>query len=259
MKNPEKEFKTYNRILFYAVIFITLPLFYAAYYFAAEDACASNRTEEIQATNMAPPDSSLIMLQKALDLVKTNPGDESYINLSLEYFNSAMYIECIQAAQKVLEYNASSYKAYNNMCAAYNKLGMWDEAVAAGQNAMAVIPGAQLAANNLQISIEGKVQLDKEIVKYEALVKNSPTEENLTDLGYLYYMANKFELSISTYKKVLEINKENVVAYNNICSAYNELGEWADAEVYCNKALAIDSAFVLAKNNLEIAKSNMKK
>jgi protein O-mannosyl-transferase len=259
MKNPEKKMKTSNRILLYAVIFMALPLCYAAYYFTAEDAFANNITKNVQATNITPTDSSLLTLQKALDLVKTNPGDETYINLSLEYFNNAMYVECIQAAQKALEYNASSYKAYNNMCAAYNKLGMWNKAVAAGQNAMAVIPGAQLAANNLQISIEGNVQLEKDITAAEALVKTSPTEENYTNLGYLYYQANKFDLSIAAYKKVIEINKNNVIAYNNICSAYNELGKWADAAVYCNKALAVDSAFVLSKNNLQIAKANIKK
>ena len=170
-----------------------------------------------------------------------------------------MYNECIWAAQNALKYNTSSYIAYNNMCSAYNALGKWDEAIAAGQNAIAVIPGAQLVTNNLQISINGRVKLYNDITTAEALVKTSPSEENLLNLGYLYYRANSFELSISTYKKVLELNKKNLIACNNICSAYNELGRWAEASVYCEKALQIDPTYTLSINNLKITKDHLKK
>lgn len=261
MKNLKNKLKTKNtkRINVIISIFVILPLCFIIYSLKTEDAYAYRVNKEVPANKITPPDSSLIKLQSAIDLAKTNPTEANYISISYQYYLNAMYNECIQAAQKALEYNATSYLAYNNICSAYNQLGMWDEAIAAGKNAIAVIPDAQLVINNLQASIDGKAKLDKDITDAEALVKTLPNEENYLNLGYLYYLANSFELSISAYKKVIEINKKSVIAYNNICSAYNELGKWSDAAAYCQKALAIDSAYTLSKNNLQVAKDNIKK
>ncbi|MFH0867427.1 MAG: tetratricopeptide repeat protein [Bacteroidota bacterium] len=261
MKNLKNKLKTKNPKRIHAIIsiFVLLPLSFLIYSLKAGDDCAYHFKTDVSTNKCAPPDSSLIKLQSAIDLATANPDETNYINLSLEYFQNTMYNECVWAAQKALEYNVNSYIAYNNMCSAYNQLGMWDEAIAAGKNAIAVIPGAQLASNNLQLSFDGKAKLDKDIADAEVLVKTLPSEENYLNLGYLYYQANNFELSISTNQKAIEINKKSVIAYNNICSAYNEMGKWADAVVYCEKALAVDSGYTLSKNNLQVAKGNIKK
>ena len=39
--------------------------------------------------------------------------------------------------------------AWNNVCAAYNRLGLWDEAIAAGERAVQLNPNNPLARNNL--------------------------------------------------------------------------------------------------------------
>jgi len=258
MKNQENKFKIkiFKKVITIISVIVMLPL---CIFVSAEDAYACPVISNAMANKITPHDSSLIKLQSAIDLAKANPNEDNYINLSLVYFQNAMYNECIWAAQNALKYNANSYLAYNNMCCAYNQLGLWDEAIASGQYAISVIPGAQLVLNNLQSSIDGKTKLYKNIADAEALVKTSPNEQNYSTLGYLYYQADKFELSISTYKKVIEINKKNVIAYNNICSAYNEMGKWADAAVYCQKALEVDPTYTLSINNLKIAKDNLKK
>lgn len=258
MKNQENKFriKVLKIVLTIISFFVVLPM---CYFYTAEDVHASFIVKNATVNKITPPDSSLIILQSAIDLAKANPDEANYLNLSLLYFQNAMYNECIWAAQNALKYNATSYIAYNNICSAYNALGKWDEAIAAGQNAIAVIPGAQLVTNNLQIAIDGKIKLYNEIAAAETLVKTSPNEENYLNLGYLYYRAHSFDLSINTYKKVIEINKKNIIAYNNICSAYNEMGKWAEAAVYCAKALEIDPAYNLSVNNLKIAKDNLKK
>jgi tetratricopeptide (TPR) repeat protein len=258
MKKPENKFKAKKikmavvNISFFMILLFCLIINNEVVY-------GSIVVASSHANKVIPPDSSLIKLQAAIDLAKANPDEANYLNLSLLYFQNAMYNECIWATQNALKYNPSSYIAYNNMCSAYNALGKWDEAIVAGQNAITVIPGAQLVTNNLQISINGKIKLNNEITNAETLVKTAPNEENLLSLGYLYYRAKNFELSINTYKKVIEINKKSVIAYNNICSAYNELGKWAEASVYCEKALAVDPAYNLSINNLKIAKDNLKK
>lgn len=197
-------------------------------------------------------------LQKAIDLAESQPNENNFINLSLEYYYNGKYKECATAAENALKYNAQSYAAYNNLCSAYNMLGYWDDAIVAGKKALEIRPGDQLAANNLKASTDGKALQDKKISEALSLATASPSEANYLSLGTIYYSARKFELAIAAYKKALSYNSKNVVTYNNICSAYNELGKWSDAAENCQKALAIDSTFMLAKNNLKVAQENLK-
>jgi len=54
----------------------------------------------------------------------------------------------------------------------------------------------------------------------------------------------------------LEMKPDYALAYNNMCSAYNALGEWDKAIEAGEKALAIDPNYKLAANNLALARKN---
>jgi len=240
-------------------VLILFPLCYLVYIVNIGKAGASDISKNTNERNNTPTDSALVKLQAAIDLAKSFPNETNYINLSLEYYNNGKHQECVEASKKALEYNANSYPAYNNLCSAYNQLGLWDDAITAGEKALEVKPGDQLAQNNLQASRDGKVKQDKSILDAETLVKTSPNEINYLSLGNIYYSARKYELAIKSYKKTLTYNNKSVAAYNNICSAYNTIGNYKDAIINCEKALKIDSSYILAKNNLKIAKDNLKK
>ena len=59
--------------------------------------------------------------------------------------------------------------------------------------------------------------------------------------------------------KALEKQPNYAEAYNNICTAYNNLQKYDSAAWACSKALELKSDFQLAKNNLNWAKSQLKK
>ena len=258
MKNSRKQQKTTNGKLVNAIIsiMIILPLCYLMYYIKIEKAGASETYKGDAPALKVTPDTS--KLQKAIDLVNTAPSETNYINLSLQYYYSGKYRLCAEAANKALTYNPKSYAAYNNLCSAYNQLGLWSKAIVAGKKALEIVPGDALATNNLKVSTDGKAKQDKSLTDAEALVKTTPNEKNYMTLGGLYYSAEKYELAISAYEKAITYNSKNIAAYNNICSASNELGKWTQAAEYCQKALKIDSTYNLAKNNLKIAKANLK-
>ena len=44
-------------------------------------------------------------------------------------------------------------------------------------------------------------------------------------------------------------------AFNNICAASNSLGRYADAVAACERALAINPEFPLARNNLAVTRT----
>ncbi len=261
MKSPnnttiQKKNRLVNAII---SILILLPLCYLIYYNKIEKHEIYGLAKDTLSENIvSSPDSLAVKLKSAIDLAKSNPDEANYINLSLEYYHNGKYKECVVATKKAIQINPQSYTAYNNMCSAYNMLGYWDEAIDAGNKAIAIAPGNQLAINNLKASKDGKSRQDKSIVDAESLVRTSPGDKNYINLGNCYYSARKFSMAIQSFQKALTFNNKSVTAYNNICSAYNELGKWKEAAMNCNKALKIDSSYVLAKNNLKVAESNIK-
>jgi tetratricopeptide (TPR) repeat protein len=259
MKQNKENSKTIKTINVIILILFVLFLCSTIYYVNIEKANASNKLTTKTALASTPPDSALIRLQAAIDLAKVTPNETNYIDLSLKYFINGKYKECIDASNKALTFNANCYFAYNNMCCAYNKLGWWDEAIAAGKKAIAIRPGDQLATNNLKVSTDGKAEQDKFLKDQEGLLTIHKNEANYIALGNTYYGARRFEKAISAFQKAIMYNSKSTTAYNNICSAYNELGKWKEASENCEKALMIDSTFVLAKNNLKEAKNNLNK
>ena len=75
---------------------------------------------------------------------------ESYLALSLQRYGEERYAEAIAACRAALERRPSYAEAWNNTCAAYNKLGRYEQAAAACQYALRYKPDLQLARNNLQ-------------------------------------------------------------------------------------------------------------
>lgn len=81
-----------------------------------------------------------------------------YIDLSLYYFNQKQYEQCIGASNAALALKPGYDLAYNNICAAYVKLGKWDEAIAAGKKGLLTNPGNRLLTDNLAEAEKGKRQ-----------------------------------------------------------------------------------------------------
>lgn len=255
---PIKKANNVKLVSYILAVLIVVPLVYLMYYLTVVKPKMTAAKSDTTAVKNAVVDSVQIKIQAAIDLVKFSPNEGNYISLSLVYYNCGKYTECIEAAQKALAYNPKSYAAYNNLCSAYNMLAYWDEAIAAGKKALEIQPGDPLATNNLKVSTDGKAKQLQGISDAEVLVKKTPNEANYLSLGNLYYAARKFELAITSYKSAIKYNPKNIVTYNNLCSASNELGKYKEAKEYCETALKIDSTYSLAKNNLKVAEDKLK-
>jgi Flp pilus assembly protein TadD len=62
----------------------------------------------------------------------------------------ARYVESIAASQRALDLRPGYAEAWNNIGAAYNKLGRYEEAAAACEQALGYKPDFELARNNLE-------------------------------------------------------------------------------------------------------------
>lgn len=76
--------------------------------------------------------------------------------------------------------------------------------------------------------------------------------------GAILYSAGKYIESIAAGMKSLQIKPNNAVVLNNICAAYNDLGQWQDAIQACSKALELEPDFSLARNNMKWAKQMLR-
>jgi protein O-mannosyl-transferase len=79
---------------------------------------------------------------------------ESYLDLSLRLYGEERYAESIAASRRALDLRPGYAQAWNNVCAAYNKLGRHEEAAAACEQALRLKPDFELARNNLTYARE---------------------------------------------------------------------------------------------------------
>jgi protein O-mannosyl-transferase len=107
--------------------------------------------------NLAPNDPTVLKYAKmkpAQSLAspltpQEMPTPETLLNLSLAAYQHNDFEGCIRFAQLALKKRPEYPEAYNNLIAAYNSLGRWDEAIQAGHKALGIRPDYELARNNL--------------------------------------------------------------------------------------------------------------
>ncbi|TSJ43762.1 hypothetical protein FO440_06125 [Mucilaginibacter corticis] len=82
--------------------------------------------------------------------IKASPTAEKYLELSLLYYNAGRFKQCIETSYEAIKLKSNFPEAYNNICASYNKLQQWDNAITAGKKGLALSPNFQLLKNNMQ-------------------------------------------------------------------------------------------------------------
>jgi tetratricopeptide (TPR) repeat protein len=76
-----------------------------------------------------------------------------FIDLSQAYYQAEHWERCIETSRSALELEPGYAKAFNNICAAYNKMGLFEEGRKAGEESVRLDPNNKLAKNNLAWSI----------------------------------------------------------------------------------------------------------
>jgi tetratricopeptide (TPR) repeat protein len=84
----------------------------------------------------------------------TTQTPEYYLDLSLQRYREERYAESIAASRAALALQPNYPEAWNNIGAAYNKLGRYGEAAAACEEALRLKPDFELARNNLTYARE---------------------------------------------------------------------------------------------------------
>jgi tetratricopeptide (TPR) repeat protein len=127
---------------------------YYARYLLSHSRPEEARTFLKKALELSPADLTARDLLAQADGEATNrpapQTPEYYLDLSLRFYREERYPESIVASRRALDLRPGYAEAWNNICAACNKLGRYDEAVAACEQALRSRPDFELARNNLE-------------------------------------------------------------------------------------------------------------
>jgi protein O-mannosyl-transferase len=104
--------------------------------------------------------SSLLVAQAAIDAVgkaetvaTAEPSIDHYLNLSVLYYETQRYEDCIKAAREALRINPNLGEAYSNIASAYHRMGKLDETIAALEQEVRINPNLRSAKKNLAIEL----------------------------------------------------------------------------------------------------------
>ncbi|MBN2746013.1 MAG: hypothetical protein JXR34_04740 [Bacteroidales bacterium] len=175
---------------------------------------------------------------------------KALIDLSLHYYNQGQFDSVIYACALILKTQPDHLGAHNNIVAALNSLGRYSDAYRMGQEAISKGIQDQLLVNNIALA-QTRMALLNQIDEL-----NSTTD--LINLSLSFYNQKMYKECILACEKVIVLDPNNSLAYNNICSAYNALEDWENAVKAGEKALEINPDYELAKNNLAWARKNLK-
>ena len=100
-------------------------------------------------------------LNKAASTAVAQPTVDNYLKLSVLYYESGRYEDCIHAAQSALKINPDLGEAYANIASAYHTLGKLDETIVALEEEVRINPNLPSAKSNLQIELAVKAQQHK--------------------------------------------------------------------------------------------------
>jgi tetratricopeptide (TPR) repeat protein len=105
------------------------------------------------AVELAPADiMARDLLLEAKATANRPPTAEFYLDQSLEYYQVERFDDSIAACRTALSLRANYPEAWNNIGAAYNRLGQYQQASEACEKALRLKPGYELAANNLRFA-----------------------------------------------------------------------------------------------------------
>jgi protein O-mannosyl-transferase len=127
---------------------------YYARYLLAHSRVEEARSFVQSALELSPADlTARDLLARADAQIANQPAPQTpeyYLDLSLRFYGEERYVESIVASRRALDLRPGYAEAWNNICAACNKLDRYDEAVAACEQALRSKPDLELARNNLQ-------------------------------------------------------------------------------------------------------------
>ncbi len=176
---------------------------------------------------------------------------EAHIAAGVSAYGSSNFAVAESEFRKAIQLNPNSALAYNDLGAVLNSYGRWDDAIVALQKAAELDPALDLAKNNLVYSISQKARGGRSA----ATPGNARTAADRLNAGLSLYASSNFAAAEAEFRKAIELDPGSALAYNDLGATLNNLQRWDEAIAALGKAVALNPALDLARNNLAWAVS----
>lgn len=182
----------------------------------------------------------------------------SYIYVNLGVLQSAQgnYAEAEKDFTYALSLNGGNPNCYYYYAIMLRNAGRVDEAKANARQGLALSPHHVDLINfmhDLETNPAYVSEVNKKIELAENNAKTNPTPENYLNLSLVYYNAGRYLDCVNAAQESAKLKPDFDLAYNNICSAYNQLHDWDKAIAAGQKAVQLNPNNIQARNNLQLS------
>ena len=205
-----------------------------------------------------PPQAAVTDTASLETLARQSPTETNLINLSLAYLNGGASARAIPVLQAVVARDKNSAVAWNDLCVAQTLQHGYADAIDSCNQALTISPSFQLARNNLRWASDERQKTLAAIVTADKTVPVHDTDFYIAQ-GLNYIHVGDYDQSIMAWQHALELSPKNALATNNIGTAYMMKKQPEVAIGWFEKAIALDPALQIAKNNLVWAQGELKK
>lgn len=212
--------------------------------------------------NLGFPKKAIELYEKTLKEGDFNRIDFSqvYTNLGTELKKLGHFEAAKKAFEDALSIRKNLHEAHYNLGVLYNELGETEKSIASYLNALESFPNDHSTWNNIG-SIFQSVGLAKEAIEayHKALEFNPFYDKTHANLGNLYFGLDDWENADFHYKKAIQLNPDNPISHKTYSAALLGFYFLEESMKQVEIALKIDPFYekaVLLKNDI-ITKTNM--
>jgi superkiller protein 3 len=188
-------------------------------------------------------DQALEILEKAKSALGEKAQSVEYdMLLASTYTDQKKYDQAVERYEKVLARSPSNIDAYRSITFCLNKQGKYKEALEYVEKAEQAIGKEKSEVAELRAqTLADQKQYEAAAAIYKGLIAQDKTNDHYYFmLGEVYYEAKQFADAEAAFRKAIELNENNVDAYNNLGYMFAENNMSLDeAQKLIEKALEL--------------------
>ena len=181
---------------------------------------------------------------EALALSEPEDRDEIYLDLAMEYANSADYKQAVVVLKEAIANNPHNEGAIYEIAFCYDQLGEYEQAIKCYSDFLDENPYSFTAWYNLGNAYSKLEDFDKAIWAYDyCLVINEDFGPAYFNLGSAYLSIEQYNKAIDCLERCMELDGEDAMALSYLGEAYEQLNELAKARLCYARSIELAPSF----------------
>jgi len=176
-------------------------------------------------------------------------GWAHYLDLTLGSTKSHQesFEKAMEMAKKTLNINDSNSNAHGLLSFLYTYKGDHEKGIAESERAVALDPNGAMAYHFYAMSLLGAGRAQEAIPMFQKAIRLNPYSQTsyFTFLGTAYSNTGQFEEAVSTFKKALLREPNNLFAHLLLANTYIRMGREKEARIEAAEVLRINPKFSL--------------